>query len=638
MNFLNTKSITNKELFYINNQNHIKIDKTNGYFSCINRAVYSLVGFKNYKICDILKTASNFQSVKSLDPHQVHYIYAKAGQKLQVKAEIINRLFDCIVNFHNNQAYADIFHQLTNDLKDRSQLNNLENFKKHLDPQSEAHQIVSKAIQEAQLKIKLEAIKLDPHLVDEHRDDIEFLIKTRLIYSIIGYQNTTEAGKTDHALKIDYIEDEKLCLWIKKEGQWTPVKKIKEEFTWDKVEGVLANKTNPNERWNYFHEGLVPIDRFCHHEAMDSPNYPQQNIHLKPVAKLSEKEMRVLLNHAMSFGRNKENLNSIQKDCVIQVFSNPRPISENNWLKNLNAQIPVHCAIRIITKEGDVYSTGFGSTLLEDKYNNKLNKYLGTINGQPTIFDYEEFRPHDGRIVTSIPVSSDQAQEILNNLNIYRERTIRFNIVKQNCMKLGTSILSLAGIDLNIRISSGTMLYRALPDLQLVPLIGKPLSSLVGRVNEVNHTIHSSMPSSMKKAFEALNQIVFFVPNKIGALLKNLLALSLGGHIGSPERKNETEAYGKCKMDWHDNEEDMDSLDSFSHLVQNLFDNKVSDIQHSAVFINWQLKKQSTTVHLYSGQPNMNIMPPQTDLEQAQSEKRKEEFKDIFKYSVPVFN
>ena len=44
---------------------------------------------------------------------------------------------------------------------------------------------------------------------------------------------------------------------------------------------------------------------------------------------------------------------------------------------------------RRIDAQGRVFSTGFGSALDEDEYNKGLSRYLASINGQPTILDYE---------------------------------------------------------------------------------------------------------------------------------------------------------------------------------------------------------------------------------------------------------
>jgi hypothetical protein len=526
-------------------------------------------------------------------------------------------------------------HALTKDYATPKNLKSLLKLKEHFGKDTSVIKTtLSSIIDEASLKSKCKSLNLDVRLVDDYYEDIQFLFKTRLIYSIVGMKNTTAAGPTKHDFKEIVNTKGKTDLCIKKEGKWVPIQQIREELVWDSKETALASKSNPNERWNYFDDGLVPIDRFYHHEAAHEENYPLANAQLHPVAQLSQKEMKQLLEHAKNFTgfntENNPNKTGENLNCVIQVVSHPRPMFEKACLQNLNALAPVHCGIRIVMADGSVYSTGFGSTLEQDTYNEGLRKYLGTINGQPTILDYEEFRPHDGRIVTNIPIGDKRAENILKQLNTYREGTVRFNIIKQNCMRLGTNVMSMAGVDLNIRETFSTVLYRALPNLETIPVIGKPMKSLVGRVKKVSHAISSKMPEPIKKIFNQLNRIVFFVPNKIGTLISNLLVLAMGGLVASPQNACPLVASKQRNL------EDLESLDSFSKLLNNLFDEEASDSQHSSIFINWQLQQASTDVFQYSGQPNMNVVPPQTEEEKQYSEQRKTEFWKIFQNSTPM--
>jgi hypothetical protein len=340
-----------------------------------------------------------------------------------------------------------------------------------------------------------------------------------------------------------------------------------------------------------------------------------------------------LVTHAKSFtgfnGILSPNTTAEELTCVIQFVSHPRSLFKNKYLRNLDAQVPVHCGIRIVMSDGSVYSTGFGSTSQEDKYNGSKRKYLGSINGQPTVFDYEEFRPHEGRIVTNIPVGDKRAENIINQLNAYRAGTIRFNILKQNCMRLGTNVMSMAGVDLDIHQTFGTMLYRGLPNLETIPVVGKPAKSLQGRVKRISKVISSKIPRAVKQVFHSLGNMLLFIPRKFGTILLNLLVLAMGGLVASPQRKNPG-------LDKKDDLEEFESLDSFNKLFDGLLDETASDIQHSAIFINWQLQQASTDVFKYSGQPNMNVVPPNTEEAIADSEKRKAELWKVYQHSTPM--
>ena len=621
-------SENNNLLFYVDSNKEIQVtEKRKGLFVYMQKSFFSGLGYRNYNIFEVLKTSVT--SSKELNDSEIKLICEKAGGKLGLKVDVMTQLFKtvkCVQNGEIENFSENEKHALTKQLTSPKNLKSLHKLKECFGDSTPASKVLSLIINEATVRSKWNAMGLDPDLVDRHFEDAQFLVKSRLIYSIVGMQETTRAGKIKHKLKESDQEEPKLL--IMKQGSWISIKELKEELVWDSKEGVLASRNNPNERWNYFDNGLVPIDRFCHHDVIDEETYPFQNVMLNPVAQLSPDEMEQLLARANVFESPNEKTEE-PLTCVIQFVTNPRSTFDHSLLKNLNAQVPVHCGIRLVMSDGSVYSTGFGSTLQEDTYNEGMRKYLGTINGQPTILDYEEFRPHEGRIVTNIPLGNQRAENILNQLNNYRQRSIRFNIIKQNCMRLGTNVLSMSGVDLNIRQKFGTMLYRAMPNLEDIPVKGKFLKSLGGRVKNITDFISSKIPNVVKSCF---SKMIFFIPQKVGVLVANLLVLGMGGVIASPITSFEE----SNPKDSNPNQlEHFERLDTFEKLYTNLFDETTSDIQHSAIFINWQLQQKSTDVHAYSGKPSMNILPPETEESKAYSAHRKDEFQKIYQYALP---
>ena len=619
-------------VFYLDSKNQIKADNNKSSIGYIGKVITSKLGYRNYEILDVLKLAATSQN-GSLDDHNIKLICEKASKKLRLDSKQVTDLFQLMRLAQKGDAYELELHELTKELANSKTLKSLQKLNEHFEKGSPAGKLLSSVINEATIKSRWSALNLDTKLVDTHFEEVQFLIKTRLIYSIIGYQNTTAAGPLEHAIKeeIDAKTGES-HLWIKKQNAWVTVKQVKEEFIWDDFETTLTSKTNKHERWNYFDEGLVPIDRFYHHDVAHEENYPQQNKTLHPIKHLTGDEMQALLTRAKDFtgfnGENNPTKTGEELTCVVQFVSHPRPQFEKEWLQNANAQVPVHCGIRLMMSDGTVYSTGFGSALQEDVYNEGLSKYLGTINGQPTIMDYEEFRPHEGRIVTNVPIGEARAENILKHLNAYREQTIRFNVFKQNCMLLGAIVLSMAGTDVDITQTFNATLYRALPDLESIPGIGKPLKPLHGRVKKISEAVGSKIPTVMKKAFSMLGTVVFFVPSKFGLLMRNLLVMGMGGLIASPLRER--------KPDTKEEKDQFEPMGSFNKLLNGLMDEKASDIQHSAIFTNWQLQQASTDIHRYTGQPNINILPIKTPEEKAYSAQRKKEFWKMYKSATPM--
>ena len=299
------------------------------------------------------------------------------------------------------------------------------------------------------LRDKLVQIQLvfPEDIISKFFEEIQFLITTGIIYNIIGYQNATKHGKSEHQIK---FTDSNVL--IKVQGRMKTVLSIMQEFEWDSIESMLKIKNHePPQRWNYIsEEGFVPEDRFLRHEELSAEEIEQQ-FKLIPAFKLSSDEMRRLYNHVSP---------NDDQSCILQFSTNPRNIKDHGLKQGWSTQFPIHIGIRIINDAGEVYSTGFGSTLEEDKTCATIHQFFASINGQPTMLDYEEMRVHEGRVVTSIPISSEGANKVLNTLNHYRKSTIRFNPIRQNCVALIEDLLEIIEKPLDTKIQISRSIYR----------------------------------------------------------------------------------------------------------------------------------------------------------------------------------
>ena len=65
-----------------------------------------------------------------------------------------------------------------------------------------------------------------------------------------------------------------------------------------------------------------------------------------------------------------------------------------------------------------------------------------------------------------------------------------------------------------------------------------------------------------------------------------------------------------------------------------MFDDKATDINHSSVFINWQLNQASTVSYDYEGKPNMNIVPDDSQIQKHRSDEKISHLRDVYKYSI----
>jgi hypothetical protein len=399
---------------------------------------------------------------------------------------------------------------------------------------------------------------------------------------------------------------------IKKEGNYVTVDQLSKELKYNKQREELETIDKPGEYWNYFSpDGLVAVDRWLHPEFV-------------PVEQLSPEEMDQLRAHAKTFyPEGEEPPSSVPRDAVIQIFTNPReelPFGNFPLLSRMSAAYPMHAAIRIITNDGKVYSTGFGANVEEYGYREK--DFLATVNGVPTILDFEEFRKHEGRVVTTIPATSEACETILKTLSDYRKETIRFNIAKQNCVKLAVETLDKTGVKVNTVVTGADLLKAATPALEAIPVIGEPVGLMKKKVTEITEgKFETTSPELLigARLLQAVfligmsaKDVISYVPSKLATLFSNVLVCALGGTTGSPLPKDKTEG-GELL-------EKSGELKHFSALVRNpldFFKEETSSMSHALPLVQWQLQQRSTAVHLYGKQPAMGILPPQTTEETA---------------------
>ncbi len=588
--------------YFSSNNQSIHKESTDGFFYGVKRFIYSTLGLRNYstdKILQILENQPKNSQNSIENATHINDIYLNKALKAGLDLEIAIPLLKI-----KEIGKKTLFHQepeLLNSTK--KSLKSLQKLYASLPKDSPLKMTLNDLIKT--LKVQSKWNNTDLNIVDKngsplttkqkeqlfhkHFEDIKTLADSRLIFSIAGFQHTTKAGKESHALVFDGYN-----ISMKINGETKPVSWIKENLVWDKEECVFATKDNKNERWNYFSpNGLVSIDRFYHHEDAKDSNYPVANEKLSTIENLSTDELEAVLTQGKKF--HPAELADVVKNhkCVLQIVTNPRPVVSNTEFNhNLNKQIPVHCGIRLITEDGSVYSTGFGSTLEEDKFNGWFNHYFSSINGQPTNLDYEEFRTHDGRITTSISIDDEQSEKILNNLNLYRKESIRFNILRQNCMRLGQDCLSMAGVPVDITNTVASKFFNAFPSF--TNMLGlRHLKNRVYKQAEKNSFLHITF-----KALEGLTTAISSPFILAANLTMNLLIFTLGAAYHSPNLKNKSHLKDTTL-------EDFDRLNPLK--VLNPFGEEIFD---STKLIQWQLAQQSTLATEYkSGKPSMDIVP-----------------------------
>ncbi len=430
-------------------------------------------------------------------------------------------------------------------------------------------------------------------------DDIVTLGQSRLNFSIAGFQNSTADGRQTHVVKVDL--DGKLKIKINGSFRNVSVLRDKAAFVWDASEGVYATVGIQDRRWNYLSpDGLVPVDRFYHHENVERMTSQDQEVNseLQVVEKLNAEEMATLLAASSPDRTSLEN-------CVLQIVTHPRKAMNSEVAKHLNKEMPVHCGIRLVTADGQVYSTGFGSTNFEDQWSPDLRHYFSTINGQPTVMDYEEFRPHEGRVTTNVAISEDKKDAILEFLNKARKKSIRFSITKQNCMRLGLACLHKAGVSLDIQSTLADKILRAVPDLKLFPKLNTVAQPFFWVARSVKWLVNAVVPECVQNTF------TYLVRGSVNLAIGGLI-YCLGAGQSSP-----------VNHDTHEVEE-LNGLERLVRSPWDFFNNHLYEIYDSTKMIQWQLGLQNTVVSPYEGAPSMNIVP------RAHSQEMLETLRDTF--------
>ncbi len=442
---------------------------------------------------------------------------------------------------------------------------------------------------DVRLAQKWEELGLSMSVLENHADCARFLIESGLAFAIVGYRESCRNPDL-HDLKLDRDGHPML----KMQGIFRRWEAIAKELEYDPDSNTIKSRGNTAVIWNYFHpNGLVSKDRFTYDRVY-------------PIYQLPQTEYESVLRHAKKFYETNPEIDlGILKDCVVQFYTNPRRqgISHHPLLENLHRNIPVHVGIRLITANGEVYSFGFQMSHEEQSsiLTNLLSNYLKTGEAKISMLDYEEFRKHEGRIVTSIPLTSLRCRNILNYLSDMNQKHLRFQYIRQNCSNLALDVLEKAGYEVDIRTTVAECFSDLLPNFNQFPIIGP----LIAKVEQVRDRIWATIPKSIGDFVDLLKSHVFFLPKKGVTFLCNLLIWKLGAwkmtRPLSPGVEDE-------RFD------DRKKLQNFSSVIRSwsdLFKEEPTRVYHSKNFIDWQKRQKSTFIEPYSGRPKLSIVPSQ---------------------------
>lgn len=424
-------------------------------------------------------------------------------------------------------------------------------------------------------------------------DCVQFVMQSTLGYSIEMFKNTTRLGMQRHQIFFDGKE-----VYLRFDGTFQPWSVIKELVSYDRVKKAIVSCADCSQTYNYISpRGLVLAKR-----------HPAE---LYPIEELDATEHSQIRAHAQKFWQRHAEIDpGIEKECVLQVVTANKNCLPTSWYtESLNKLMPLHTAIRLIDKEGKVYSFGIDLTEEFNQYvrDNPLS-ILATGFSKAVTPDFEETRTFEERAVTSIPITASRLMAILQRVKeINQGPGMRFCMTKQNCNKFGVMLLDLAGITVNTRTTFSEILTQALPPLEKVPHIGWPLWWLKDKIESVVapifHTINQFTPAPIKWVVNITFSVLFFIPRKVGALFFNTIIIVLGGAKMAQEARPD--------LDKNESMHDRHVI-YFSSVITwwgDFFDDEKAECNHSYKLAQWQREQASTDLYRRSQLLKMQLLP-----------------------------
>ncbi len=430
------------------------------------------------------------------------------------------------------------------------------------------------------------AAGFDRRLVSSDPEAVDFAVSTRLIYTIGMFKKTADILDGD---AMD-IRNEGGVALFKVEGEWLPYTAFKDRIQYSEKEWRFVG-------WNYVHpQGFIPRDWAEYGE-------------IYPIAQLTPAAYQKVKAHAEQFwtGEQPQIDAGVPKGYILQVMTTGRDYLPNAWwAKNFKEHFPEHGSARLITPEGLVYSFGTKMRLPDQEFLSHISSYLGTgISNVPTP-DYEESRPSDDRLMTSIPITQKRFDHIIDFVN-RANKGISFNFSRQNCVRFVSVILQCAGMDVNIRTSLHELLAGIVPRISDIPVVGKPLSALVTNVACAVSTVFDTLgsvfgaitPYPLKKIGECAVWAVTGVLQRVEALFWNTIGLCVLGAWKSivPESR---------ALDG-----DLPEVETFRQLISwsDLLTPDAIHIYYETKLKAW-MRKQKTTLHFIKPEHGFCCLDP----------------------------
>jgi hypothetical protein len=351
--------------------------------------------------------------------------------------------------------------------------------------------------------------------LEDHADFVLFMMQSGFGYLLEMFKNSTPEGQETHAIRLN----ERGEPMVRMNGEFVSWRDIKHLFEGEK-----------SKRYNYISpSGIVEKERYSKT--------------LYPIEKITK-------GHFLRLHANASKLKSkFPGECVMQLVTNVPLHNKRAWYNSRLLDLyPQHALIRLIDKEGNVYS-----------FSLQLDNSLGAMQLAATgvswvsIPDWQEARRFSETLVTSWTITTDVLEGIKEKVEeIAKDGEIPFRFTDQSCTTFAALLCNIGGVSINTTTALSSLFLSLVPGLELVA---------------------SALPVS-------------YIERKIATLTTNSLFWFLGGAEITPDPKSR-------------------KIEPLFHSWLDLFDDQKSSLHHSRALLLWQ-REQPTTM-LYRDQEKLSL-------------------------------
>ena len=246
---------------------------------------------------------------------------------------------------------------------------------------------------------------------------------------------------------------------------------------------------------------------------------------LSPISTLSESEYTEVAQRAAAFirpeeaGLTQEARNDLNQNrpFILQIINNIQNKGTTNYHEHITN--PRHVFIRVIRPDGSVHEFGLGRIK-----NNRLPMSL--IPGVFRSPDIYEFTPCDAKVVTSIPLSNDEAESLFSFCRKHHVNStqlgqkLSFHVFQQNCTTFVREACKAASIEIPTEMTMPDVIHAIAPEWikkigrqlkvwrnSILTFLEKPFSK---RVINWLREVGNKVGEIWRRAWQGLISLVFF--------------------------------------------------------------------------------------------------------------------------------